>query len=1225
MPNRERSRKTAPSQDIAALSLATVQCDNRLLVSNANSAAAEMFGLSESELAGRRLDALLEPGCYSGPDCLAVLESGYPQPFVRRDGSSFFGLAFLSASRNGWTVQIADVDDIALRHESLLKRESTWRHAIEAAGHGVWEVDTRSGSRFYSDSWRRMRGLPVGEDQPDPHESWQSRVHPDDLDHVRSFDHHYRAGGSGVVSFEYRERRADGQWIWISSRGRAVKWDEDGTAVRVLGTDTDITHLKEARQAVETLTQRLEMALRTSGVGIWEIDLDKGTFTCDAALAAIYGFPEKDGAEYPFSTWQQSLHPDDAADAIERAQEAMHTGSRLETSFRIVRPDGAVRHVSSVCACTLGRDGTSKFLGVDRDITEDREREDELRAKHLLFEGAIYNMAHGLTMFDRDCRLIVCNDLYSEFYGLPPGVAVPGVHVDDLLAYMLANGTMPRSQIEAATEIVHRLDPSSGAIDQTFHVAGGRIVAFTTTPLAGGGWVSVHRDVTEQHRAKLQLAESEKRFRDFTSIASDWCWETDAGHRLSFVSETAHHHSRIPPALAVGNSLLDLELPGEDGRILEGLLIDPDGSPSPEPFKSVLLRMTAADGSPFQFRVSGTPRFDTDGSFLGFRGTGSDVTREEANKQNLAQAESRLKARSEQLVEAQEIGKIGDWSYMLGDSHIWWANETYALLGRDADSYEPTHRNVMSDYLDDGAERVLNSQAEVARTGSTKSVDVKARRGDGTIVDFAIISKAIRDKSGKVTGFKGTIQDITERKSAEEKLERLAYFDPLTGLPNRARFHIELERAILANSTAPVNGALMLLDLDRFKEVNDALGHEAGDEMLKKVARLLATDLPDSHFLARLGGDEFAIVLPRSTGRKSIEKVAQRINTILSGSIQLESGEVTVETSIGIALIPADGRNSTDLMRNADLALYQAKEAGRGRFEFFRAQLSEVVRNRLSLSQDLKKAVSEGKDLYVHYQPQVQLDTGHVTGFEALLRWNHPERGLVSPSEFIPIAESSHLICDVGLWVLREAVHQAKAWQDAGEAPRQMAVNVSAAQIWRSDFAVDVAAVLEETGLDPSLLCLELTESLLADHTEGQVRQVLKRLSGLGVTLALDDFGTGYSSLGYLKQLPFNKLKIDRIFIAGATQSVHARELLSGILALARGLNLTTVAEGAELPEEIAMLRDMGCDHVQGFAYAKPQSAEDAMVFTHRHERAVLDTISRPGRDRAGERRSSAA
>ncbi|MBU0581923.1 MAG: EAL domain-containing protein [Alphaproteobacteria bacterium] len=1225
MQGRDKIPQAKIAQDIAALALATLQCDNKLVITNANSAAAEMFGRSEDELAGRTLDALLEPGCYSGPDCLAVLESGYPQPFLKRDGSSFFGLAFLSANRTGWTVQVADVDDIAVRHESLIKRESTWRHAIEAAGHGVWEVDTRSGSRFYSDSWRRMRGYPVGEDMPDPHESWESRVHPDDIDRVRGFNDHYRAGGSSVVSFEYRERRLDGRWIWISSRGRAVKWDEDGTAVRVLGTDTDITHLKEARQAVEALTQRLEMALKTSGVGIWEVDLDKGTFTCDEALAAIYGFPGKGGAEFPFSTWQQSLHPDDAAGAIEAAHKAMQSGSRLETSFRIVRPDGAVRHVSSVCACTRGADGTAKFLGVDRDITEDREREDELRAKHLLFEGAIYNMAHGLTMFDRDSRLIVCNDLYSEFYGLPPGVAVPGVHVDELLAYMLANGTMPKGQIETATEIVHRLDPSSGAIDQTFHVSTGRIVAFTTTPLAGGGWVSVHRDVTEQHLAKLGLAESEQRFRDFTATASDWCWETDPDHKLTFISQSFKHHTGIDPALLVGNSLFDIEIPDEDSRILKGLFVAPDGSPSKEPFKRVLLHMPAPEGGLFHFRVSGAPKFDADGAFLGFRGTGSDVTAEETGKQHLLEAEAHLKARSEQLVEAQQIGKIGDWSYMLGDTHLWWAPETYALLRRDPATYETRYDDVMADYYEDSLSRLRATQSEVARTGTTKSVDVKARRGDGTIVDFAIISKAIRDKSGALIGFKGTIQDITERKSAEEQLEQLAYFDALTGLPNRARFHLELERAILSNSKAPVNGALLLLDLDRFKEVNDALGHDAGDEMLKKVARLLAAALPENNFLARLGGDEFAVVLPRSTGRKSIEKIAQRINTLLSGSIQLDSGEVSVETSIGIALIPADGRNSTDLMRNADLALYQAKESGRGRFEFFNAGLSDVVRNRLALSQDLRKTVSEGKGLFVHYQPQVQLDTGHVTGFEALLRWDHPERGLVSPTEFIPIAESSHLICDVGLWVLREAVYQAKAWIEAGEPPRQMAVNVSAAQIWRSDFAADVAALLEETGLEPSLLCLELTETLLADHTEGQVRQVLERLNGLGVTLALDDFGTGYSSLGYLRQLPFKKLKIDRIFISGATQSVHARELLSGIIALTRGLNMTAVAEGAELPEEVDMLREMGCDNVQGFAYARPQSADEAIAFVHRHERALLATIPVPRRSRKTRSRSSAA
>ena len=312
-------------------------------------------------------------------------------------------------------------------------------------------------------------------------------------------------------------------------------------------------------------------------------------------------------------------------------------------------------------------------------------------------------------------------------------------------------------------------------------------------------------------------------------------------------------------------------------------------------------------------------------------------------------------------------------------------------------------------------------------------------------------------------------------------------------------------------------------------------------------------------------------------------------------------------------------------MRNADLALYHAKELGRARHEFFHPALSEDARNKMSLSHELRKAVSEGSGLFVHYQPQIRLDTGHVTGFEALLRWNHPTRGLVSPTEFIPIAEASHLICDVGLWVLREAVQQAKAWQDAGEAPRKVAVNVSAAQIWRSDFAADVATVLEETGLDPSLLSLELTESLLADHTEGQARSVLERLSGLGVTLALDDFGTGYSSLGYLKQLPFNKLKIDRIFVDGATESVHARELLRGIVALARGLNMAVLAEGAERDEEIAMLKEMGCDYVQGFVYARPQSADDAMAFAHRHERDILDTIPRPRPSPSTAKRSSAA
>ncbi len=295
-------------------------------------------------------------------------------------------------------------------------------------------------------------------------------------------------------------------------------------------------------------------------------------------------------------------------------------------------------------------------------------------------------------------------------------------------------------------------------------------------------------------------------------------------------------------------------------------------------------------------------------------------------------------------------------------------------------------------------------------------------------------------------------------------------------------------------------------------------------------------------------------------------------------------------------MIPQHGSNLTDLQRNADLALYRAKEEGRGRFSFFEEGMSEAVQHKIVLARDLRRAVDHDSGLSVHYQPQIDLATGRVSGFEALMRWTHPVFGSVSPAEFIPIAESSQLICDLGVWILRQAARQAKSWLDAGEPAREVAVNVSAAQIWNTDFVGEVAQVLNETGLPPHLLCLELTESLLADHSEARFRGVLVELKRLGVTLALDDFGTDYSSLGYLTQLPFDKLKIDRLFIDGITETARACKLLEGIIALGRGLGMTIVAEGAERPEEVGILKGLGCDIVQGYVFARPAVAQEALA-----------------------------
>ena len=565
-----------------------------------------------------------------------------------------------------------------------------------------------------------------------------------------------------------------------------------------------------------------------------------------------------------------------------------------------------------------------------------------------------------------------------------------------------------------------------------------------------------------------------------------------------------------------------------------------------------------------------------------------------------------LARRSAQLNEAQHLGKIGDWSYNFGEAELYWAEEIYNLLSYKPGVFQPKRDAVMDLYMDDGASRLLDVQAEVTRYGVVRSIDVPVRRGDGTIGHFAITTKLRTDSDGHKIGIYGTIQDVTDRKTAAEQLEKLAFHDPLTGLANRTLFHRRIDDVLGRAVRTGENGALLLLDLDRFKDVNDTLGHAVGDALLVKVAHLLARTLGNAHFVARLGGDEFAILLEGVTGLEECERIAAEIVTVVSGMTVLDRIEVTVGTSIGIALIPKHGTTSTDLLRNADLALYRAKEEGRGRYKIFEIGMDEAVQEKVALALELRNALADDDGLSVHYQPQVDLLTSRVTGYEALIRWNHPVRGNISPALFIPIAESSHLICDLGYWILRQSALQAKKWLDAGAPAPAISVNVSAAQIWNSDLVSDVSSVLAETGLPPELLCLELTESLLVDQNESRVRTVLSSLKEFGVSLALDDFGTGYSSLGYLTQLPFDKLKIDRIFIDGAPDSTRATELLRGIIALGRGLGMTTIAEGAETRQEIALLQELGCDQVQGFVYAKPAPANEALAFALRLDATAL-------------------
>ncbi|HEY1437704.1 MAG TPA: EAL domain-containing protein [Casimicrobiaceae bacterium] len=429
------------------------------------------------------------------------------------------------------------------------------------------------------------------------------------------------------------------------------------------------------------------------------------------------------------------------------------------------------------------------------------------------------------------------------------------------------------------------------------------------------------------------------------------------------------------------------------------------------------------------------------------------------------------------------------------------------------------------------------------------------------------------------------------RHRVEARLSHVAQYDAITGLPNRTLFHDRLSLAMARARRQKSALALIFLDLDGFKEINDTLGHKAGDRLLRAVGARLKHSLREGDTVARLGGDEFTVILEDLHDRDEATAVAHKVLGALSKPLSLEKQEFAVTASAGLTVYPEDTRNFETLLKNADTAMYYAKDKGKNNLQSYTPQMTTLKRERVTLENQLRRAL-ENNELFLQYQPQVDLQSGSVVGVEALARWQHPELGVVSPGRFIPLAEKSGLIVPIGKWALATACAQGVAWQ-ASTAPLRIGVNVSARQ-FRGDLFQTVAAVLASSGLDPQWLELELTESLLMEDPE-TARVTLLKLKGLGVTIAIDDFGSGYSSLSYLRHFPIDRLKIDQTFIRDLTTSPDDAAIARAIIALGHNMNLRVVAEGVETAEQLAFLRDNGCDVMQGFLYSEPVSADDCL------------------------------
>lgn len=483
--------------------------------------------------------------------------------------------------------------------------------------------------------------------------------------------------------------------------------------------------------------------------------------------------------------------------------------------------------------------------------------------------------------------------------------------------------------------------------------------------------------------------------------------------------------------------------------------------------------------------------------------------------------------------------------------------------------------------------------------GEWVRAELEHRRKDGTYFPVEMHAGLVElDGHEKILAF---YRDITERKEAEDILNYMAYYDSLTGLPNRMLFNGKLVVAIKEAKLKNESFAVMFLDLDNFKTINDTLGHTVGDTLLQEIAERLTGCLREDDIVARLGGDEFILLIQHIERPSDAESVASKIIDIFKSPLMISERDIFITTSIGIALYPNDGEDMQMLLRNADTALYRAKDLGRDNYKRYTPAMNDKALERLSLETDLRRAL-ENNELMLFYQPQIDIQTSEIVGMEALLRWHHPEFGLIYPDDFISIAEDTGLVVPIGEWVLYEACRQNKEWQDLGYKPVRVAINLSARQFQMPNLVEMIDDVIYMSALDPQYLDVEITESLVVQDTERAI-EVLSKLKERGIQISIDDFGTGYSALSHLKRFPIDAIKIDRMFVSSLGIDSSDEAIVEAVVAMGHSMKRRVVAEGVETKEQLEFLRQLKCDELQGFFFSQPIPAEKAIEFLHQQYR----------------------
>ena len=887
------------------------------------------------------------------------------------------------------------------------------------------------------------------------------------------------------------------------------------------------------------------------------------------------------------------LDPLDGGWADHRAQLERHEPFR-DAVLRRQMDDGRIRYmaISGEPVFDAGNRFTG-YRGIGRDITERKRAEDDLRRFRLAMDSSadMIVLVDRATMTFVDANSTICRLLgytREELLAKRPEELLP----------------VSRAELEAAYDRQIANPSVPGGLNSYYRCKDGSKLPFESKRQvlrANDKWLIsvVSRDIRERVKAENAQRESEERFRSLTELSSDFYWETDSLHRIVRTRHGSGHRSVNVPGSQTGKTRWDIASIGPDaaGWAAHRAVLD-----AHQPFRGFEFSRLDANGAERHLSISGEPVFDEHRVFTGYRGVGQDITTRKLAEDELRSAVSLLSATLESTADGILV--------VAADHSIARFNQRFVDMWR-------IPAEIIGSRDDNRALGFVLDQVKDAPAFIAKVEDLYAHPADESFdtiefKDGRMFERYSRPQyvANRPVGRVWSFRDVTDRKRAEERIHVLAFQDALTELPNRVLFRDRFEQATARADRARTKVALLFLDLDNFKTINDSLGHAVGDALLRMVASRLRQCVRDTDTISRQGGDEFLIMLADLPDAEAATPVAQKLQEQFQVPFAIEGNELTTSVSVGISFCPDDGEDFDTLLKKADTAMYRAKEAGRNTYRFFDAHMNVEAVEHLSMRNGLRTAVGRG-ELVLHYQPQVDLNSGEIVGAEALVRWNHPQHGLVLPGRFIPIAEESGSIVQIGEWVLREATRQAAAWRTAGWTGVVVAANLSAVQFTRGGLEKAVINALEESGIEPSMLELELTESILVRDTETTLATV-KRLKTLGVKLSIDDFGTGYSSLSYLKRFEVDKLKIDQSFIRDLTIDPEDAAIVRSIIQMARSLGLRTIAEGVEDEALLHYLRIYHCDEAQGYHFGRPMPAEDFAGYLSRHpKRSFRDRLSR--------------